>query len=56
MKQRRHLNPASRKKTPVIAVAGTLALIAAGTFGGNEILKTQEIGSANVQVLSLIHI
>ena len=50
MKQRRHLNPSSRKKTPVIAVAGTLALIAAGTFGGNEILKTQEIGSANVQV------
>ena len=50
MKQRRHLNPSSRKKTPVIAVASTLAVIAAGAFGGNEILKTQDVGSANIQV------
>ena len=52
MKQRRHLNPSTRKKTPVIAVASTLAVIAASIFGGNEILKTQDVGSANIQVSS----
>lgn len=52
MKQRRHLNPSTRKKTPVIAVASTLAVIAASVFGGNEILKTQDVGSANIQVSS----
>lgn len=52
MKRRRHLNPSTRKKTPVIAVASTLAVIAASVFGGNEILKTQDVGSANIQVSS----
>ena len=52
MKQRRHLNPSTRKKTPVIAVASTLAVIAASVFGGNEILKTQDVGSTNIQVSS----
>ena len=52
MKQRCHLNPSTRKKTPVIAVASTLAVIAASIFGGNEILKTQDVGSANIQVSS----
>ena len=52
MKQRRRLNPSSARKTPVLAAVTSVALVAAGAFGGNEILKTQEVGAGDVNVTS----
>ncbi|SIS48882.1 Uncharacterized conserved protein, contains LGFP repeats [Corynebacterium appendicis CIP 107643] len=52
MKQRRRLNPASARKTPVLAAVTSVALVAAGAFGGNEILKTQDVGGGEVNVTS----
>ena len=50
MKQRRRLNPASAQKTPVLAAVTSVALVAAGAFGGNEILKTQDVSGGEVKV------
>lgn len=52
MKQRRRLNPSSGRKTPVLAAVTSVALVAAGAFGGNEILKTQDVGGGEVNVTS----
>ncbi|MCT1453106.1 N-acetylmuramoyl-L-alanine amidase [Corynebacterium sp. p3-SID1145] len=52
MKQRRRLNPSSARKTPVLAAVTSVALVAAGAFGGNEILKTQDVGGGEVNVTS----
>nr|VDG61792.1 Uncharacterized protein potentially involved in peptidoglycan biosynthesis [Streptococcus thermophilus] len=50
MKARTRLNPSSRKKTPVIAAVTSVALVAAGAVGGNEILKTQDAAGAQIEV------
>lgn len=52
MKQRRRLNPSTGRKTPVLAAVTSVALVAAGAFGGNEILKTQDVGGGEVNVTS----
>ena len=52
MKQRRRLNPSSGGKTPVLAAVTSVALVAAGAFGGNEILKTQDVSGGDVNVTS----
>lgn len=52
MKQRRRLNPSSGRKTPVLAAVTSVALVTAGAFGGNEILKTQDVGGGDVNVTS----
>ena len=50
MKARTRLNPSSRRKTPVIAAVTSVALVAAGVYGGNEILKTQDAAGAQIEV------
>ncbi|MCQ4621460.1 N-acetylmuramoyl-L-alanine amidase [Corynebacterium sp. CCUG 71335] len=50
MKARTRLNPSSRRKTPVIAAVTSVALVAAGVYGGNEILKTQDAAGVQIEV------
>ena len=50
MQQRRRIATGQTSVNPTLAVVLTLALIVSAALGGNQILKTQDIGSGPIEV------
>ena len=56
MQQRKRLNPAPTRTSPLltttVAAILTVAVVAAGAFGGNHILNVQSVGGADAEIYS----